>query len=118
MVSGRLVPEAPANPTPPGPLPRASGPGCSPVWLRMCTRSVPLLANFWPQYGQVFSFSPVCVCTGQGVQRGELIRETAAMTQCKPFLPGRDLLLHETFTTATGLPAGSKPPPVGASSGI
>lgn len=33
-----------------------------PVWLRMWTLSVPLLANFCPQYGQIFSFSPVCVC--------------------------------------------------------
>lgn len=32
-----------------------------PVWLRMWTLSVPLLANFCPQYGQIFSFSPVCV---------------------------------------------------------
>lgn len=32
-----------------------------PVWLRMWTLSVPLLANFCPQYGHIFSFSPVCV---------------------------------------------------------
>lgn len=61
-----LVPDAPADPPPtPAPSstphPRGAAAARSPVWLRMCTRSVPLLANFWPQYGQVFSFSPVCV---------------------------------------------------------
>lgn len=37
----------------------------------MCTLRVPLLANFWPQYGQIFSFSPVCVYQKREERRSE-----------------------------------------------